>query len=186
MCKTVWYHLFQISQIKRFLIFEQLKSVIHAYVTSSIDQNNSHLLALPKESIKHPQSVHNAASKLILGLKKHDHVMSALIPLHWIPIDYRILFKVLLPMFKSLNGQEPSAYLKDPLVPYVPVHTFRSSSEGLLRTPKNHYNGTFNRSFAARSLSEWNKIPKELSDCDTVASFRSKLKTFLFRMAYDF
>ena len=41
MCKTAWYHLFQISKIEQFLTLEQLKNVIHAYVTSRIDQNNS-------------------------------------------------------------------------------------------------------------------------------------------------
>ena len=76
MCKTAWYHLIQISKMKQFLTLEQLKSVIHAYVASRIDQNNSLLLGLPKESIKHLQPVNNAASKLILGLKKHDHVMA--------------------------------------------------------------------------------------------------------------
>ena len=106
MYKTALYHLFQISKIKQFLTLKQLKSVIHTYVTSSIDHNNSLLLGLlPEESIKNLQSVQNAALKLTLGLKKYDHVMPALITLHWLPVEYCILFRVLILTFRSLNGQ---------------------------------------------------------------------------------
>ena len=95
MCKTVWYQLFQMSKIKQFLTIEQLKSVIHAYATFRIDQNNSLLLELPKEYINHLQYVLNAASKLILGLK-NDIVTPVFITLHWLSVEYRSLFKVLL------------------------------------------------------------------------------------------
>ena len=64
-------------------------------------------LLIPTKSIKSLPSVQNAASKFILGDKKHDDVKPALIALHWFPIEYHILFKVLLLIPKSLSGQGP-------------------------------------------------------------------------------
>jgi hypothetical protein len=174
-CKSAWYHLFQISKIRHFLTTEQVKSVIHAYVTSRIDQNNSLLLGLPKNSIKRIQCVQNASARLILGLKKYEHITPGLLSLHWLPVEYRILFKVLLLTFKCLNGQGPT-YLKDLLVPYVPTRSLRSSSDNLLCTPKTHYAETLKRSFSARAPNEWNKLPRELKDCDSSNVFKSKLK----------
>ena len=138
MCKSAWYHLYQISKIRRFLTTEQTKSVIHAYVTSRIDQNNRLLIGLPKNSLKRLQYVQNASAKLIVGAKKHDHVTPTLITLHWLPVEQRILFKVLLLTFKCLNGQGPT-YLKNLLVPYTPTRTLRSASGNLLVLPQTHY-----------------------------------------------
>ena len=118
MCRSAWYHLYQISKIRHFLTTEQTKCVIHAYVTSRIDQNNSLLLGLPQRLLKSLQYIQNASAKLIVGAKKRDHVTGTLMSLHWLPVKQRILFKVLLLTFKTLLGQGP-AYLKDLLVPYM-------------------------------------------------------------------
>ena len=40
---------------------------------------------------------------------------------HWLPIQYRIQFKILLMTFKVLCGEAPS-YLCDLITPYVPTH----------------------------------------------------------------
>ena len=75
--------------------------VIHAYVISRLDQNNSLLLGLPKFMIKRLQMIQNAAARLILGGQKRDHVTPLLIQLHWLPVEKRIIFKVLLLVYKS-------------------------------------------------------------------------------------
>ena len=50
--------------------------------------------------------------------RKYDHITPALIKLNWLPVYYRVLFKVLLLVFKALNGLAPhyvSDLLKVPL-----------------------------------------------------------------------
>ena len=84
--KSEWYHLFQISKIKRFLMIKQTTSVIHAYVKSHIDQNNIHLIGLAEKSLKCLQHVQNTSAKLIVRAEKHDHVTSILISLHWLAV----------------------------------------------------------------------------------------------------
>jgi hypothetical protein len=57
------------------------------------------------------QRVQNAAAKLITKNNKQDHVTPLLYHLHWLPVEDRIIFKVLL-VFKSMNNEGP-VYLKD-------------------------------------------------------------------------
>lgn len=183
-CKSAWHHLFQISKIRSLLTTDQAKSVIHAYVTSRIDQNNSLLLGLPKSSLKRLQYIQNAAAKLIVGARKHDHVTSILIDLHWLPVEQRIIFKVLLLTYKSLHGKGPS-YLKNILTPYHPTLNLRSEHGNLLCVPQSHYAEMSKRAFALRAPVEWNSLPKILKNCKTVTSFKANLKTYLFKIAFN-
>ena len=42
-----------------------------------------------------------------MSCKKYDHIMHILINLHWLPVRYRINFKILLLTFKALYGMAP-------------------------------------------------------------------------------
>ncbi|KAF7238128.1 Inhibitor of growth protein 4 [Varanus komodoensis] len=54
--------------------------------------------------------------------------------LHWLPIEVRAQFKVLVMTYKALNGLGPG-YLKERLHPYMSAHPLRSVGEALLREP---------------------------------------------------
>jgi len=183
-CRAAWFYLYQIGKIRKYLNEKQTKSVIHAHVTSRLDQNNSLLVGLPKKSLSRLQSVQNAAARLIVGLKKKDHVTPTLIKLHWLPIEYRILFKVLLLTYKSLHGKGPE-YLSDLLTPYVPSRSLRSAADNKLCVPKSNYVATQKRAFGIRAPTEWNKLPAHLRSEDSMDSFKKALKTHLFVKAYD-
>ena len=183
-CKTAWYHLHQISKIKQYLTEDQLKAVIHSYVICRLDTNNSLLIGLPKTSLSHLQMVQNACARLIFSLKKRDHITPSLRILHWLPIEKRILFKVLLLVYKAINQKGP-LYLKQLLVPYVPGHALRSADSHLLCVPECHYASTRCRAFGIAGPSEWNKLPKDIKTSSSVDSFKRALKTHLFRQAYS-
>ena len=53
------------------------------------------------------QSVQNTAARIVTLTKKFDHITPVLIQLHWLPVHFRILFKVLLLVYKALNGMAP-------------------------------------------------------------------------------
>ena len=59
----------------------------------------------------------NAAARLVLGLSRSDHVRPALKELHWLPVVYRIKFKLALVMFEIHTHQCPD-YLTDSVHPY--------------------------------------------------------------------
>ena len=120
---------------------------------------------------------------MIFKVGKHDHVTPLLKQLHWLPVEQRITFKVLLLVFKCLNGKAP-AYLSELLEVYVPPRSLRSASKGLLCVPNRHYANTRKRDFAHRGPVEWNKLPQDVRDSCSVEVFKKRLKTHLFRIAY--
>ena len=72
----------------------------------------------------------NAAARIIAGLKKRDPITETLRDLHWLPVEERIVFKVDLITFKTLNGSGPR-YLEDVLKFYHQSRTLRSSRDHL-------------------------------------------------------
>ena len=55
--------------------------------------------------------------------------------LHWLPVKFRIEFKILLLTYKALSDRAPS-YLKDLIVRYFPNSALRSQTAGLLVVPR--------------------------------------------------
>ena len=54
------------------------------------------------------QRVQNTCARLICNLPRFAHVKPLLRELHWLPIRQRIEFKMLMIVYKALNGQDPS------------------------------------------------------------------------------
>ena len=84
------------------------------------------------------QSVQKAAARIIAGLKKRDRITETLRDLHWLPVEERIVFKIYLITFKTLNGFGPR-YLEDSLKFYHQSRTLRSSRDHL-RLEEPHFN----------------------------------------------
>ena len=182
-CKSAWGNLYCLSKIKKYLSTEQLTTAVIAYVISKLDQNNSLLYGLPATLIDKLQRVQNAAARMICGARKYDHASPLLFRLHWLPVSYRIKFKILLMTFKALHGEGPS-YITNLLVPYQPDISLRSGDHNLLVEPRVH-SRYGDRAFIAAAPRLWNGLPTNVRDSATTAAFKSNLKTLLFRMAYS-
>ena len=92
-CKSAFYHIRNISQGRRYLITESIKTLVHAFVTSWIDNCNALLYGLPSYLIQRLQYVLNSTARLISLSRKVDHITPLLIDLHWLPVEQRINFK---------------------------------------------------------------------------------------------
>ena len=90
--------------------------------------------------------------------------------LHWLPIEQRIVFKLLLTCYKALNDVGP-LYIKG-------LHS--SKDPLLLEDPRTHRVTYGDRSFSAAGPREWNNLPLSIRQSPTVTSFISALKTRLF------
>ncbi len=77
----------------------------------------------------------NAAARLLSGVKKREHITPILRSLHWLPVCFRVDFKILLLVYKSRNGLALT-YLCELLTEYQPIRSLRSSNQDLLFTPK--------------------------------------------------
>ncbi|XP_067221749.1 guanine nucleotide-binding protein G(o) subunit alpha-like [Chanodichthys erythropterus] len=77
----------------------------------------------------------NSAARLLTGTKKREHITPILASLHWLPVRFRIGFKILLFVFKALNGLAPQ-YITDLIQIYTPARSLRSEGQLQLMVPK--------------------------------------------------
>lgn len=122
-------------------------------------------------------------ARLIAGIRKFDHVSPVLKDLHWLPVEERVTYKVLLLTFKALHGLAPS-YLADLLKYYVPTRSLRSRNQNLLQEPPYRLKTYGARSFQCCAPRLWNKLPEDLRKTSSLYSFKSQLKTLLFKKAF--
>lgn len=180
-CKSAWWQLYQISKIKSFLTVDQLKTVTVSLVLSKLDQNNSLLHDLPDYLLDRLQRVQNGAARMICSAHRRSDAVPLLASLHWLPIEQRIKFKILLLVYKCLNGIGPS-YLSEFLSPYTnsePRQCLRSSMLDNLHVPRSS-NKFGDRSFVVCAPKLWNTLPVAIRGSTSVDSFKKSLKTFLF------
>ena len=184
-CSKAFHGLYNIRQIRKFLNLESTKTIFHTFVTSHLDYCNSLLFGVPKHQTDRRQKVLNAAARFIFRIPKFDHISAALFPLHLLPVIYRVRFKLLLLVYKALSNQAPE-YLKDFVQPYsIIVHRLRSSGLSLLKVPRTYHKTFGDRAFAHSGPSLWNGLPFDRRSSATVTVFKSMLKTYLFKIAYD-
>ena len=128
-CSKGFFGLYKIKQIRKFLSEKATASLIHAFVTSHLDYCNSLLYGVPKCQIDRLQKVLNAAARVTQQVPRYSHVTPALKSLHWLPIGFRVKFKIALLVFKALKGMAPP-YLSRMLQPKPKSrYSLRSNNE---------------------------------------------------------
>ena len=178
-CSSSFYHLRNLSRIRKYLTKESAAVVVHAFVTSKLDYCNALLYGLPKYQLQRLQYVQNKAARVVLQMSRFQHITPVLCELHWLPIQYRIIFKILLLVYKALNGISPS-YLAQKLHYCSHTRSMRSVSNELLMQPRSYTKTYGDRAFAVHAPREWNLIPYEIRKSNNISSFKRSLKTYLF------
>ena len=79
--------------------------LVVAFVLSRIDYCNAALSGLPLSTIEPLQRAQNAEARLVFGLLPRDHITPALMQLHWLPVQFRIKFKLCLLMYQIHVGR---------------------------------------------------------------------------------
>ena len=90
--------------------------LVSAFVLSWLDYCNSTLAGLPKSTIVHLRRIQNPAVCLMCGLGPRDPVTKSVHELHWLPIRFRIMYKLCLMMHNVHTGISPG-YIKETLTP---------------------------------------------------------------------
>uniref|UniRef100_H2ZV52 Reverse transcriptase domain-containing protein n=1 Tax=Latimeria chalumnae TaxID=7897 RepID=H2ZV52_LATCH len=177
-----FFHLRNIRRLSPVLPHDSLATLMHAFVISRLDYCNALYAGLPLKAISRLQLVQNAAARVVHNVSRFDHITPTLQKLHWLPIRWRITFKVLVLVFMALNDLGP-AYLWDLLTPYVPARPLRSESGNFLVVPR-FRSKLGKRSFSYQAAVSWNALPLCLKSSPSLSIFKSHLKTFLFESAF--
>ena len=108
-----------IGRIRKYLSQQCTEQLVHSFITTRLDYCNCLLYGAAKHHLNHLQLIQNTAARIITRTKQECHIRPVLKSLHWLPIDFRIIFKILLITFKAINGLAPS-YISDWIKPYSP------------------------------------------------------------------
>ncbi len=114
---------------------------------------------------------------------KRDHVTPLLKELHWLPVKYRIQYKLATLAFRHFDSTLPP-YLSSSLCTYQPSRSLRSSTERLLKIPKTNLKTFGERSFGYTAPTVWNSLPADLRASPSLPTFKVNLKTHFFRQAF--
>lgn len=183
-CSAGHFHLRNIGANRRYLTTDAAECLVHAFISSRLDLGNALLYGVPKSQIARLQRLQNLAARVITRTPKYNHITPVLKALHWLPVEFRIQYKILLLTFKAVHGQSPQ-YIAELLVPYTPPRKgLRSANQHLLVAPRTKYVTVGDRSFAKAAPTLWNSLPFTVRSSKTLGSFKHQLKTHLFRCAY--
>ena len=105
--RTARFHLRNINRIRRHIPEESCKLVVQSLVTSRLDYSNGLLYGIPKSAVSILQSVQNSVARIVTKTALNEHITPVLKELHWLPVDRRIEYKILLYAYKALNGLAP-------------------------------------------------------------------------------
>ena len=130
------------------MIFRQARDKIFGQLTSAslnetgpvrqcikpIRKSHARLLSsIPSTQLDRVQQLQNWAARLVFQVSRDHPSQPLLNSLHWLPLKQRIIFKLLLFVYKILNNQAPK-YLDTCLNLYTPTRSLRSSSDPLRLT----------------------------------------------------
>ena len=181
--RTCYFELRRLASIRRFLTSTATATLVSAFVLSRIDYCNSLLFGSTNDVTSHLQRIQNYAARVIFRLPMSSSITIHLKSLHWLPVKVRSTYKIACLCYHCHSSTAPS-YVTD-MLHKKPLHTRNTRSNSytmpLLNRPA-HSKATLGyRSFSFASSSVWNYIP---NDVRCAPSFKSRLKTYLFRSVY--
>ena len=185
-CRTAYLHIHNIRHIRKYLTKDVTEKLVHAFVIGRIDYCNSILYGLPEVHVNKLQRVQNSAIRLITYTPRTYHITPVLKAFHWLPVKYRVLFKIAILTFKSIYGQSPE-YLKELInIRSNTQYNLRSNNGLFLTFPTIKTRKTLgDRAFCVAAPTVWNNLPKSIRKEQDFKKFKSLLKTFLFKTAYN-
>ena len=180
LCRKASFGIYKIGRIRKYLDRESTERLVHAFVSSHLDCNNSLLYGLSNNLLSSLQRVQNSAARLVTLTKRHEHITPILHDLHWLTIKDRIRFKILLLTFKAVHGFAP-VYIRN-LISLSTNRSLRSSNQLALKPgPLVKTSSYGDRAFAVAAPKLWNNIPPSIRSAVSTNQFKNLLKTHLFK-----
>ena len=170
---TSMYHLKNISKIKRYLTPSETEIVVHAFLSTKLDYCNSILFGVNQVTMSKLQTVQNKAARIILGLSPYSLVTNEMLSkLHWLKLDQRIIFKILLFVHKFFVGVSPRWFSEQLVIINLEerlLHKFYFNSK------------SGRRSFTYAAPRFWNCLRKDIRMLNDTEKFEASIKTVLFK-----
>ena len=148
-------------------------------ILSKLDYCNSMYVGTHANNLRKLQSVQNSAARLIFGSQTNHSYQVLFSKLHWLPIKNRIIFKICMQVHKCLYHIAPEDLM-------LILHP----SDSFIRTAKLRFTYTPQRCHGFKAFSvcapkAWNALPYTLRCEINLSTFKTLLKTELFRDSFS-
>ena len=132
-CKSCFGQIRQIGHIRQYVTTDATKSFVNSLVTSRLDYCNALLSGVSKTILNKLQNVQNTAARVVTRTSRYCHITPILKALHWLPVQYRLQYKILTHTYKALHDQSPVYMtIKELLHVYKPRRELRSHNSSLI------------------------------------------------------
>ncbi len=184
MCRSAMVNLQRIRAIRPYLTQECAQILVQGLVLSHLDYCNVTLIGLPDCDISKLQRLQNMAAKLVLRAGSRDSSTLCLFDLHWLPIKFRVQYKVLTLVFKAIHGLAPD-YLRSMFTLRKLRGRAHDAQDTQLVVPFTARKTFADRSLRVHGAKLWNTgLNRELRTCTDYSKFAADLKTLLFSRAF--
>ena len=177
-----FYHILDLCRIRKSLSLDLAKQIAVALVSSKLDYCNSIFHNMPEKDIARLQRVQNCLASVVIKAPRFSRSVPMLKWLHWLPVKFRIHFKICAITFRTLKENQP-AYLADLLVRPKCSKYLRSTNSNRFVVPCIKTK-TGSRAFSMSGPTLWKALPVPIRNAKTILTFRKLLKSHLFDLAF--
>ena len=153
-CRSSFLSLRRIGSIRPYLTEKATACLINSVVTSRLDFCNWTLTGITSDQINRLQRVQICSARLIVKKRKHEHISPILTELHWLPLEFRIQYKLAVLAFRHFKGTLPP-YLSSVLHIYQPPLRFFAH---LLKNCSKFFKSAGERSFHFAAPTVWTRF----------------------------
>ena len=140
------------------------KIVMQSLVFSILDYCNSQLAGSYRKDMKNLQHTQNMVCRVIFNL----------ISLHWLKVEYRVIFKLAILIYKCIEGTVPW-YLIEMVVKCRNTRVLQSSTVNKLLTTKNNLTQVKLSSFTLIGPHIWNNLLPNITNAKSVITFENNM-----------
>lgn len=114
---------------------EILEMLLHVCILFSLDNWNSLLNCLSKSGLFCLSAIQNATARLLTRTHKWPHITPVLSKAHWLPLEFKTQFTILVLTLRALHEQAPW-YISDLLQLYSTGRVLRSAHQAHVSIPR--------------------------------------------------
>ena len=170
--------LVQISRIKHLLDKKTLLFLINSFVFSKLFYCSSVWGNTSKRNLHKLQLVQNFATRVILGLRKFDHISQGRRSLRRLDVMEKVLFNDLVLAYKCVNGLAPD-YVGKYFVKCSAVHNRNTRGCNNFVIPRCRLS-MGQRAFYFYGPREWNGVPDNIKNTKEIDIFKKTLFNNMF------
>ena len=157
-----------------------MHNIVRTLILSKLDYCNSLLYGIDKKHLNRLQVLQNKCARQILKQPSRTHASPLLQSLHWLPIEKRILFKLIVQAFKAFHFSSPgylSSYFQSRV--HKTKYSLRSDLAITFEVPRAKKQAG-DRAFSVAGPHPWYGLPSSVRTVDHMDRFKNKLKSHLF------